>query len=74
MYESGALIGFILGVFIFLIQGLKRKQESGESMGAVLMGVFIGSIFTAFLSWVSVIVLVLLLLTGKVWGISEKNL
>lgn len=74
MYVSGAIIGFILAFFIFMAQGVKRKQESGESMAAVLMGAIFGSIMAAFLSWLSVVIIVILILSGKAWGISNKNL
>ncbi len=74
MYVSGAIIGFILVFFVTMTQGIKRKQESGESMGAVLAGALFGSVVAAFLSWLSVIFIVIAILSGKLWGISEKNL
>ena len=74
MYVSGAIIGFILGFIVFMIQGMKRKQESGESLIYVLVGALFGAVVTAFLSWLSVISIVLLILSGQAWGISDKNL
>ena len=74
MYVSGAIIGFILAFFVFMAQGIKRKQESGESMGTVLMGAIFGSIMAALLSWLSVVIIAVLILSGKAWGISDKNL
>lgn len=74
MYVSGAIIGFILGFIVFIIQGMKRKQESGESLMYVLVGALFGAVVTAFLSWLSVFIIIILILSGRVWGISDKNL
>lgn len=74
MYVSGAIIGFILGFIVFMVQGLKRINESGESIGYMLMGSLFGAIMAAFLSWLSVIIILILIFRGKAWGISEKNL
>jgi asparagine N-glycosylation enzyme membrane subunit Stt3 len=74
MYVSGAIIGFVLAFFVFMAQGIKRKQESGESMATVLAGAIFGSVIAAFLSWLSVVIVIILILSGKAWGISDKNL
>ena len=74
MYISGAIIGFVLGFIVFMIQGIKRRQESDESLLYVLAGSLFGAVITAFLSWLSVAVIVLMILNGKAWGISDRNL
>lgn len=74
MYISGAIVGFILGFLVFMVQGIKRKQESGESLMSVLAGALFGAVMTAFLSWLSVVIIVLMILGGAAWGISERNL
>jgi len=74
MYVSGAIIGFVLAFFVFMAQGIKRKQESGESMATVFAGAIFGSVMAAFLSWLSVVIVIILILGGKAWGISDKNL
>lgn len=74
MYISGAIVGFILGFLVFMVQGIKRKQESGESLMSVLAGALFGTVMTAFLSWLSVVIIVLMILGGAAWGISERNL
>jgi ABC-type Fe3+-siderophore transport system permease subunit len=72
MYVSGAIVGFILAFFVFMFQGIKRKQESNESMISVIIGALFGSVLAAFLSWLSVILLALLFFSGNIKGISEK--
>ena len=74
MYVSGAVLGFILAFFVFMIQGIKRSRSSGESMIAVLMGSLFGAAIAALLSWISVVLIAILILSGKAWGISDKNL
>lgn len=74
MYISGAIIAFILAFMVFMIQGIKRKQESEEPITTVIFGALFGSVMAAFLSWLGVVILVILFLNGKMWGISEKNL
>lgn len=74
MYISGALVAFGLAFIVYMIQGIKRNQASGESIISVIPGVLFGSIMAAFLSWLAVVILGILLLFGKVWGISDRNL
>lgn len=70
MYISGVVVGFILAFIIFMIQGTQRREENDSS----IMSVIVGSAIASILSWLTVFLILTLLLTGRVAGISERNL
>jgi len=76
MYVFGAIVAFVLSFIVFIIQGTKRRHKekvAGGSGSEVILGALFGSILASILSWLAVAILVLLFVSGKVWGISKKN-
>lgn len=74
MYASGAIASFVLSFIIMIIQGIKRRGESGETFSFMIFGALFGALFFALLSWLGVAIFIFFLLTGMVWGVSERNL
>jgi hypothetical membrane protein len=75
MYVSGMIVAFVLSFIVFMIQGTKRKKvDTQESTMEVIFGALFGSILASILSWLAVAILILLILSGKAWGISDKNI
>ncbi len=75
MYESGIVVAFILSFIVLFFQGLKRQREynSDETMMKTIMGSLFGSILFAGLSWLVVVIMVLLLMSGNVWGTTKNE-
>lgn len=76
MYVSGVIVAFILSFIIFFIQGIQRQRDfdSDETMIKTIGGALFGSVLAAGLSWLIVVILILMLLNGKVSGISDRNI
>ena len=62
MYISGAIIAFTLAFITYMIYGIKTKQETEKSITKVFYETLLSSIMVAFLSWLGVIVILLLIL------------
>ena len=75
MYESGIVIAFILVFIVLFSQGLQRQREynSDETMSKTIIGALFGSVLFAGLSWLVVVITVLLLMSGNVWGITKHE-
>jgi uncharacterized membrane protein len=75
MYESGIVIAFILVFIVLFSQGLQRQQEynSDETMSKTIIGALFGSVLFAGLSWLVVAIMVLLLMSGNVWGTTKNE-
>jgi uncharacterized membrane protein len=75
MYESGIVIAFILSFIVLFSQGLQRQREydSDETMIKTIMGSLFGSILYAGLSWLVVVIMGLLLMSGNVSGINKNE-
>lgn len=74
VYISGVAIAFLLSFTTYMIQGIKRSQENNEeTMAKVIFGGLFGAVLASILSWLTVIILILMLASGKVWGINEKQ-
>ncbi len=74
MYFSGVVAAFVLAFIIMFFQGIKRIQNGkDESIGMVVLGGAIFSLLGSIFSWITVLILLVLLLSGKVAHISERN-
>lgn len=72
MYVSGLVVAFILSFIVFFTQGIiKRKEGSEESMAYIISGSLFGALIASLLSWLAVVLLVIMFMGGKVWGISK---
>lgn len=75
MYVSGAIVAFIIGFIVLFLQGLARKRDGqNETLAKTFLGALLGSAVAALLSWILVALLTVMLLGGKVWGVSDRNL
>ena len=73
MYISGVIVAFIISFIVLSMQATKRKQL-GEDSNNEIIGVIFGSAIYSILSWLTVAIMIIMLLGGKAWGVSDKNL
>jgi len=76
MYESGLIIAFILSFIVLLIQAIKRRRDENNERSFLteFLLVIFASIIYSLLSWLTVALVLIMLLGGKVWGISDKSI
>lgn len=75
VYLMGSIVAFVLSFILFFIQGIIRKNR-GENYtyGYVVGGALLSGIIYCVLSWLTVVILILMVLGGKAYGISDRNL
>jgi len=74
MYVSGMVAAFIFCFIVYFTQGIQRRRierSSEESTARIIFGALVGSTLASLLSWLAVVILVFLFMSGKVWGISK---
>lgn len=74
MYVSGVIVAFILSLIVLGIQAGQRKKNNESSESSELLGVVLGSAVYSILSWLTVAIMIIMLIGGKVRWISEDNL
>ena len=76
MYVSGVIVAFLLSFIILFIQGTQRQRDydSDETIIKTISGALFGSVLASGLSWLIVAIIIFMLLSGKVSGISDRNI
>jgi len=76
MYLSGLIIALLLSITVLLIQAIQRRKldENNKPFISEIFTIVFASIIYSLLSWLTVAVMLIMLLNGKVWGISDDNI
>ena len=76
MYISGMIIAFILSFIVLFIQAIIRRKledEDEKSFFIEFFGLIAASAVYSILSWLTVAIMIIMLMGGKVRWISDKN-
>jgi SNF family Na+-dependent transporter len=71
MYFSGVIVAFIFAFLIFMYQGaIRRRDGADETFFQTLASSLLASALGSILSWFLVLILIGMILTKGVWGVS----